>query len=155
MDLQQAQCDLDRALDEQAEPNGEHRIRAARQVLVACGSEALGVEASAGRTLPDIIKLAGAAPASPARRAFAVLVVRGLAVDGLVAAKSRRAEFDRDLCAFLERSLPSVLQRFGYAFADETYLKRRSLERLHSVIDDLLQPLEPTFPPGVQGLYAG
>ena len=99
--------------------------------------------------------LPSGAPSTVARRAFAVLIVHALGVDGLVASKSSRGQFDRDLSAFIESALPTILQRSGYPFGNETYEKRRSLERLHTIIDELLKPLEPTFPPNVQGLYAG
>ena len=51
--------------------------------------------------------------------------------------------------------LLSVLQRSGYPFGVEGYEKQGSLERLHKVIEEILKPLEPTFPPGVPGLCAG
>jgi hypothetical protein len=91
-------------------------------------------------------------PATADRRAFAVLLVHALAVEGLVASRSHRGQLDRDLCAFVENALPTVLRRYGYPSGTETYERRRSLERLHTMIDELLQRLEPTFPPGMQGL---
>jgi hypothetical protein len=155
MDLEQARRDLARALDEQAEPNTEKRAQAARQVLVAAGMEALGLDAASRPSLADAVRLAVSAPQSPARRGFAVLLVRALGVDGVVATRSNRGGLDRDVCAFVETALPSVLQRAGYPFGAETYERRRALGKLHATIDELLKPLEPTFPPRVQGLYAG
>jgi hypothetical protein len=155
MTLEQALHDLAQSLDEQREPDPKRRLQAARQVLVASAVEIPGIEHPAMPSLHDVISAAANAAPSPARRTFAVLLVHALAVDGLVAARSSKNQFDRDLCAFIEKALPTVLQRSGYTFASETYEKRRSLERLHTVIDDLLKPFEPTFPPAVQGLYAG
>jgi hypothetical protein len=155
MNLDDALHDLKRALDEQGEPNAERRIRAARQVLVVRGIEALGIDGSTNSTLPDVVRMAADAPPTPARRAFAVLLVNALGVDGLVVARSSRGTFDRDICRFVETALPTILQRSGYQPGGETYEKRRSLERLHTAIDELMKPLEPTFPPNVRGLYAG
>ena len=155
MNLENARSDLVQALDEHAEPIAENRIRAARHILTMRGAEALGAECPTGRQLHDIIKIAAGATATPARRAFAILLVHALGVDGLVASRSHRGALDRDICAFVESALPTVLQRSGYPFGGETYEKRRSLDRLHAIIEELLRPLEPTFPPNVQGLYAG
>jgi hypothetical protein len=155
MNLEQARHDLARALEEQAGPNAEDRTRAARQVLVTSGVAALGLDDSSRPSLADVIRLAATAAPTQARRAFAVLLVHALGVDGLVAARSNRGQFDRDICAFMESALPSVLQRAGYPFGGETYARRRSLDRLHTTIEEHLKPLEPTFPPGVRGLYAG
>lgn len=155
MNLEQALHDLRRALDQTAEPNAEARIRSARLLLIARGAEALGSEHPTSLSLHDLIAIAVNAPARQARRAFAVLLVHALGVDGLVASKSNRGRFDRDVCAFVESALPTVLQRSGYPFGGEVYEKRRSLERLNTMIDELLKPLEPTFPPNVHGLYAG
>jgi hypothetical protein len=155
MNLDEALHDLRQALDEQAEPAVERRIRSARRVLVARGEEALGMERTGGHALHDLITIAVGAPSTVARRAFAVLIVHALGVDGLVASKSSRGQFDRDLSAFIESALPTILQRSGYPFGNDTYEKRRSLARLHTMIDELLKPLEPTFPTNVQGLYAG
>jgi hypothetical protein len=155
MNLDEALRDLKQALDERAEPNADRCILTARRILVTRGADALGIELSTSLLLHDVIKIALNAPSTPARRAFAVLLVHALCVDGLVASRTSRGQFDRDLCGLVETALPTVLQRSGYPFAGETYEKRRSLERLHTMIDELLRPLEPTFPPHVQGLYAG
>jgi len=152
MDFEAALHDLRQALDK---PNAETRIRTARRVLVARGEVALGLEHTGRHALHDLITIAVGAPSTVARRAFAVLIVHALCVDGLVASKSSHGQFDRDLSAFIESALPTILQRSGYPFGKETYEKRRSLERLHTMIDELLKPLEPTFPPNLQGLYAG
>ena len=155
MNLEQALYDLRQASDERTEPNAASRIRAGRQVLIVRGYEAFGIKHSASLSLHDLITIAVNAPSTAARRTFAVLLVHALAVEGLVASKSHRGQLDRDLCAFVESALPTVLQRSGYPFGSETYERRRSLERLHTMIDELLLPLEPTFPPRIQGLYAG
>jgi hypothetical protein len=155
MDLEHARHDLARALDAQAEPDAEKRLRAARQVLVVAAIDALGIDASSRPSLADVIRLAVAAKRTATRRAFAVLLVHALGVDGLVTARSNRGQLDRDICAFVENALPSVLQRAEYPFGGEMYERRRLLARLHTRIDELLRPLEPTFPPRVQGLYAG
>lgn len=155
MNLEQALRDLHEASDEQTEPNAANRIRAGRQVLIGRGCEAFGIERSTGLSLHDLLPVAMNTPATADRRAFAVLLVHALAVEGLVASRSHRGRLDRDLCAFVESALPTVLRRSGYPFGTEAYERRRSLERLHTMIDELLQPMEPTFPPGMQGLYAG
>ena len=155
MNLEQALYDLNHALDELTEPNAEKRIRSARQVLVVRGAEALGIEQPIGLSLHDVIRTGVNTSSASARRTFGVLLVHALGFEGLVAARSHRGQFDRDLCVFMEHALPTVLQRSGYPFGGEIYQRRRSLERLHTTIHDLLKPLEPTFPPTVQGLYAG
>jgi hypothetical protein len=152
MNLDEALHDLRQALDK---PNAETRIRTARRVLIVRGEEALGIEQTGRHALHDLIAIALGAPSTVARRAFAVLIVHALGVDGLVVSKSSRSQFDRDLSVFIESALPTVLQRSGYPFGKETYEKRRSLEQLHRMIDELLIPLEPTFSPNVQGLYSG
>src|SRR5579872_4761444 len=155
MELEQILHELKQAMDEQARPDETMRLRGARHIFIARGADALGSEPSANTSLHDVIKAAVTASPSASRRAFAVLLVHALAFDGVVAVRSNRNQFDRDLCGFIENALPTALQRYGYPFGHETYERRRSLERLHTVIDDLLKPLEPTFPPTVQGLYAG
>jgi hypothetical protein len=155
MNLDQARRDLAQALDAQADPNADHRMRAARHVLVVRGTEALAIEPPTSGAVHDVIKAALGAPGTPARRAFAVLLVHALGVDGLVASRSNRGQLDRDVCRFIESALPTVLQRSNYPFGAETYEKRQLLGRLHTAIDELMKPLEPTFPPNVQGLYAG
>jgi hypothetical protein len=155
MNLEQAIRDLHQASSERPEPNTASRIRASRQVLIGRGCEAFGTERSASLSLHDLLTTAMNTPATAGRKAFAVLLVHALAVEGLVASRQDRGQLDRDICAFVESALPTVLQRSGYPFGAETYERRRSLERLHTMIDELLQPLEPTFPPAIQGLYAG
>jgi hypothetical protein len=155
MNLEQALYDLRKALDERTEPDAASRIRAGRQVLIGRGGEAFGTERSGSLSLHDLLTTAMNTPATAGHRAFAVLLVHALAVEGLVASRSHRGQLDRSLCAFVESVLPTVLRRFGYPFGSETYERRHSLERLHTMIDELLLPLEPTFPPRIQGLYAG
>jgi hypothetical protein len=155
MNIEQARNDLARALVQPTEPDVEARNRAARQVLIASGMDALGLDVSSRPSLADVIRLAATARSTPDRQAFAVLLVHALGVDGLVAAKSNRGALDRDVCAFVEGALAGMLRRSGYPFGAETYERRRALDRLHARIDELLEPWEPTFPPGVRGLYAG
>jgi hypothetical protein len=153
MNVEQELRNLHQALNAHLDPT--KRLRAGRNVLIVWGCEALGIEHSAGLPLHDLIAIAVDAPPTAARRSFSMLLVHALAVEGLVASKSHRSELDRNVCALIESTLPAVLQRFGYPFSSDTYERRRSLDRLHVTIDDLLRPLEPTFPPGIQGLYAG
>ena len=79
-----------------------------------------------------------------------MLVVHALAVPGLVPAVAAN-----DVCTLVERALRDVLLRCGYPFGGSVEEKLRVLERLHVRIDDLMQPLEPTFPSWIQGLHAG
>ncbi len=88
-------------------------------------------------------------PARQARRVCAVFLVHALAVRGLVPASS-----GGDVCALVEGALRDVLLRCGYPFGGSIDEKMRVLERLHTSIGELMQPLEPTFP-NWQGLYAG
>jgi hypothetical protein len=75
--------------------------------------------------------------------------VHALAVRGLVPASS-----GGDVCALVEGALRDVLLRCDYPFGGSIDEKMRVLERLHTSIGELMQPLEPTFP-NWQGLYAG
>jgi hypothetical protein len=128
--------------------NRNARMRAARQVVVRHCLAVLGSdrpETSVGAT----IKLAIEAPEQSARRTCAVLLVHALAVRDLVPASSMT-----DVCALVESALHGVLLRCGYPFGGSTEERMRVLERLHRNIDDLMEPLQPTFP-NWQGLYAG
>lgn len=122
------------------------RLRPARQVLISRCSDALGTEVA---SVPSAIKRAVEAPSRTARRTCAVLLVHALAVPGLVPMASAA-----DVCALAEGALRDVLLRCGYPFGGSTGDKLRVLERLHASINELMQPLEPTFP-NWQGLYAG
>jgi hypothetical protein len=109
MNLQRALHDLRQALDEHSAQNAESRLRAGRQVLVVRGCEAFGIERSARLSLHDLLTIAVNAPLTIGRRAFAVLLVHALAVEGLVTSKSHRGQLDRSICAFVESALPTVL----------------------------------------------
>ncbi len=134
--------------------DAQHDLKAKRQALVARGAQLLGIACPPSLTLHALIKQIGGAAVAPEHKSFAVLLVHALSVPGLVTAEASRGQFDRDLCGLLERALPTVLRRHGYPFDGDHYAKRRSLERLHSTIDELMRPFEPTFPQW-QGLYAG
>jgi hypothetical protein len=150
MNLQKALHDFTEALNSaNRAPARDARLRAARRILVLQGIEALEIEASGYPTLATVITAAAAAPPTPGRRSFAVLIVHALAVKGLVPAASVG-----DVCALVETALRGVLLRSGYPFAGTAYDKRRALEQLHTTIGQLLEPLEPTFP-NWQGLYSG
>jgi hypothetical protein len=150
MNLEKALHDLDQALHD-PQPRQEQRLQAARQLLVDAGSEILGMEASRPLSLAGIIRLMLDAPREPDRRSFALLLVHALGVAGLVRPRSGRANFDRDLCAYLEDALPSALHRSGYPFNNPIYDRVRFLEDLHAAIDLHLEPLDPTFPPWLSG----
>ena len=124
-------------------------LRAARQVAIEHCRAALRIEPSAAPSLGEVLRLALSAPATAARRACAVLLVHALAVPGLIPPAS-----SGDVCALTESALRDVLLRAAYPFDGTIEAKMRVLERLHTTLDDLLQPLEPTFP-NFQGLYAG
>jgi hypothetical protein len=76
--------------------------------------------------------------------------VHALAVPALVPPAAAEA-----VCRLAENGLRGALLRTGYPFGGSLENRMRILERLHSRIDDLLQPLEPTFPASIQGLHAG
>jgi hypothetical protein len=110
---------------------------------------ALATELRPNPALDTVIRAAAAAPQTPVRRTFAVLVLHALAVRGLVPTGSAS-----DVCALVESALLPVLLRSEYPFGGTAYEKRQVLERLHAKVDALLEPLQPTFPDW-QGLYAG
>lgn len=149
LDLAQVLLDLSAAL---AEENGlrsrEARMRAARLIVTRRCLATLGIE-QAEHSLPATIRLALEASNPAARRACAVLLVHALAVRCLlpnaVASDVRR---------LVESALRNPLLRCDYPFNGSTEEKMRVLERLHHTIDELMQPLQPTFP-NWQGLYAG
>ena len=113
----------------------------ARACLARVGAEALSLPATSALT--DVIAAAADAPRSPELRAFAVLVVRALAADGLVPV---RGGAERTLHRFLESALLNPLRRAAYPFSGSLYDKRQALKALHATIDEHLRPLEPTFP---------
>jgi hypothetical protein len=178
MDLTQARLDLARALGAASGAlEAADRFRAVRQWLIARGAEALHIDPAAAPGLVEIIQRAVRAPAGPARRAFAILLVDALAVPGLLApglaaprlpapgllapglpapgllsARRSQARLERDIRALLESALQDVLWRAGYPFAGDPDAKRRSLATLAASIDEHLRPLEPTFPAWLSGL---
>jgi hypothetical protein len=150
MDLQAALHDLSEALTgADRAPTPEARLRSARQILISRGLKAVTIELPPNPTLDAVIRAASKAPQTPACRAFAVLIVHALAVRGLAPTGSTAG-----VCALIEGALPHVLLRCEYPFGGSTYEKRQTLDRLRTKIDELLEPLEPTFP-NWQGLHAG
>jgi hypothetical protein len=150
MKLEEALRDLATALEAAGGARGrDARLRAGRQVIVRQCAAALGMEPMGQPSVPAVIRLAIDAPARPARRSCAVLLVHALAVPGLVPAASAG-----DVCALTEGALRDVLLRCGYPFGGSIEERMRVLARLHVTIGELMQPLEPTFP-NWQGLYAG
>ena len=150
MNLQAALRDLSETMagaDRAATP--EARLRLARRVLISRGLEAVKIEPPSNPTLDTVIRAAASAPQTPSRQTFAVLMVHALAVRGLV--PTGTASNVRNL---IESALPHVLLRSGYPFGGTAYEKHQALDRLHTKIDELLEPLQPTFP-NWQGLYAG
>jgi hypothetical protein len=150
MNLQAALRDLSDATtgaDQISSP--EARLRVARRILIGHALEALKIELPPNPTFETVIRAAATAPQTPERRAFAVLMVHALAVRGLVPPGAAG-----DVRTLIESALLHVLQRSGYPFGGTAYEKREALDRLHTTIDELLEPLRPTFP-NWQGLYAG
>ena len=142
-DLSETMTGADRA------PTPEARLRLARRILISRGLEAVKIEPPANPTLDTVIRAAASALQTPARRTFAVLMVHALAVRGLVPTGAAS-----DVRILIESALPHVLLRSGYPFGGTAYEKHQALDRLHTKIDELLEPLQPTFP-NWQGLYAG
>jgi hypothetical protein len=127
----------------------EARLRLARRILISRGLETVNIEPPTNPTLDAVIRAAALAPQTSSRQTFAVLVVHSLAVSGLVPTGTAS-----DVRILIESALPHVLLRSGYPFGGTAYEKRQALDRLHTKIDELLEPLQPTFP-NWQGLYAG
>ncbi|MEJ0020876.1 MAG: hypothetical protein WDN25_30875 [Acetobacteraceae bacterium] len=100
-------------------------------------------------TLGAVARLATTAPSRPARRACAALMVHALAIPGLVPAAA-----SGDVCALVEAALRDVLLRCDYPSGGTHDEKMLVLQRLHARLDELMQPLGPTFP-NWPGLYAG
>ncbi len=132
-------------------PSGLDRFRAAKQVLVTHGAAALGIDPATAPELAELVERAVRAPAGPARRIFAVLLVDALGVPDLLSVRSSRARLDRDIRALVESALPDVLLRSGYPFAGDPDEKRRAVARLHASIDEHLQPPEPSIPVWLSG----
>jgi hypothetical protein len=150
MDVDAARAELRRALNA-ARPDDRTGLgfRAARQVLIDHGADALSLPRASGRSLDDIIGFAAAAALTPASRDFAVLLVHAIAVDGLMPG---RGEAERLTRLFLERALLNPLRRAGYPFDGSPYDKRQALARLHATIDEHLSPPEPSIPRWIHGV---
>lgn len=157
MNLEQARCDLNRALIfARADHASQARhLQVARQLLIDKGAAALAMEPKAGLSIAEVIRIAITAPAGPDRRSFAVLLVDALGVDELLRVRSSRGDLGRDICIFVESALHDVLRRARYPFIGSAYDKVSFLERSRSVIDQHLQPLELTFPLWLSGMDAG
>lgn len=126
------------------------RLGAARQVVARHCLVRLAITPAGQPALDAAIKLAVAAPAQSVRRDCAVLLVHALAVPGLVPTGSLG-----DVCALVEGALRRALLRGAYPFGGSIQIKLQSLAQLHARLDELMEPLEPTFPSHIQGLYAG
>ncbi|HTB43985.1 MAG TPA: hypothetical protein VK741_10200 [Acetobacteraceae bacterium] len=152
VDVTQARLDLARALEAaSAAPNAADRFRAARQVLISHGAAVPHIGPAVTAGLLDLVERAAHAPASPARRVFAVLLVDALAVPGLLSVRSSQARLDRGIRTLVENALPDVLLRAGYPFGGDADAKRRLLSRLHATIEDHMRPLEPSIPTWLSG----
>ena len=149
MTIDEARRDLAAALATADARGRDRALRAARQVVVDRCAGALGLAPPVRLPLDAVIRLVADAQ-QPARRDCAVLLVHVLAVRGLVP-----AAWAGDVCALVENALRGVLLRCGYPFGGPLRERVDVLERLHLTIDELMQPMEPTFPNWIQGLHAG
>jgi hypothetical protein len=147
MDIEAARAELTGALDGTA--HGELRFRAAREVLINRGIEALEILPRPGISLDEIVRVGAGVPPTDARRAFAVLLVHAIGIEGLL---PTRGETEGHIRSFLERALLNPLRRAGYPFDGAPYDKRRALAGLHATIDEHLRPLEPTIPRWIHGV---
>ena len=151
MQLEVALRDVAAALNTEGRGRrGDARLRAARRVVVDHCAGALAISTPAHPSIAAIARLAAEAPNQPARRACALLLVHALATPGLVPAASAG-----DVCLLIERGLRSALLRVSYSFGAPLDERFQVLSRLHASIDQLMQPMEPTFPSWIQGLHAG
>jgi hypothetical protein len=148
MDLEQARAELRRM----AAAESDGGPQAALRWLLQRGGDALGGDRGTTLGLPDLLARVAAAPRSPARRVFAVLLVDALAVPGLVQGAFSRARLDRAICTVLENALPDVLLRARYPFDGDLETKRLAVAKLAASIDEHLHPPEPTFPPWLTGV---
>jgi hypothetical protein len=150
MDLDTALRDLAEAVTAADGRRGrDARMRAIRQVVVSRFVALLGRDVPGQPSLGDVIRMATEAPMRPCRRACAVLLLHALAVPGVIP-----SVLAGEVSALAESALRDVLLRCGYPFGAPVGEKMHVLERLHSRLNELMQPLEPTFP-NWQGLYAG
>ncbi len=147
MDIDAARDALLAALTSAA--SGAPNFRDARVILIERGIDALRIPPHPGLTLDAVIKAADQAPATEARRAFAVLLVHAIGVAGLLPARGPTAAAVQ---SFLERALLNPLRRAGYPFEGSPYEKRQALMRLHLTIDEHLQPLQPSIPRWIHGI---
>lgn len=148
MDQEQARRELDDVLLA-PDLSAERRARAVQRILTEQAKAAFGIAAA---SLHQILRHATQAPQSSERRAFAVLLVHALRVKNAVRPRSSAAQFDRDLCTFVESALLNPLRRAAYPFTASTYDKMQFLSGLHATLDEHMKPLEPTFPPWLSGL---
>ena len=146
MDTDALRVQLNGALE--ATTSGDQRIRAARELLITCGIEAFQIAPRSGIAVDEIVRTAIGAPATEARREFAVLLVYALGIRGLLPA---RGETERLIRSFLEQALLNPLRRAGYQFDGAPYDKRRVLAGLHATIDEHLRPPEPSIPLWLHG----
>jgi hypothetical protein len=147
MDLNRMLQELSQALN--AENGARDRLRNSRQFIINACQTALAIEPALQLSLPAVVRLAAASPDRSARRDCAVMLLHALAVPGLVPTGSYV-----DVCMLVEEVLRAPLLRCGYPFGGPLEEKLRVLERLHTTIAELMEPLQPTFP-NWQGLYAG
>ena len=147
MDLSRELEDLSNALA--AGKSTRDRLRKGRLSVTKACLTAVGMELAPKHTLPSVVRMAAASSNRAVRRECAVLLLHALAVPNLVP-----VEAHRDVCALVEDSLRSALLRCLYPFDGSTEAKLGVLERLHTRIAELMEPLQPTFPDW-QGLYAG
>lgn len=127
------------------------QLAAVRSWLSARAADALGDQRPAAPGLADLVGLVAAAPVSPARRTFAILILDALAVPGLVPEHGPRARLERDVCSLAERALPHILYRAGYPFGADVEVRRRHLMALAASLDEYLQPPEPSIPTWLSG----
>jgi hypothetical protein len=147
MDSEAIRAALIGALDVTAQ--AEQRVRAARELLIKRGLEALQISPRPGIVLDEIIRIAIGAAANEERRAFAVLLVYALGIDGVL---PTRGETERLIQSFLEQALLNPLRRANYPFHGTAYDKRQALAGLHATIDEHLRPLEPSIPGWLHGV---
>jgi hypothetical protein len=146
MDIEAIRAELADALDHTAP--AEHRVRAARNLLIKRGIEAFHVQPRPGIGLDEVLRIASGAPASEARREFAVLLVFAIGIDGML---PTRGETERHIRSFLEQALLNPLRRANYPFGGSPYDKRHVLAGLHATIEEHLRPLELTMPSWIHG----
>ena len=148
MEQQHARHALDDAILAVNEPV-ESRARTVQRILIEQGRVSFAIGPA---SLHQIIRHAAQAPQSAERRAFGVLLVHALRVKDAVRPRGSAAQFDRDVCTFVESALLNPLRRAAYPFSASTYEKMQFLSDLHATLDEHMKPLEPTFPPWLSGL---